>query len=56
MTAFDLAVLIVVVLSMLLGRWRGLVYESVSLLSWVAAYFVARLFAPDVVDDVPATV
>ncbi len=56
MTAFDVAVLIVMVLSMLLGRWRGLVYESVSLLSWVAAYFVARLFAPDVVDDVPATV
>lgn len=56
MTAFDFAVMAVVALSMLLGWWRGLVYESVSLLSWVAAYFVARLFALDVVDYVPATV
>ncbi|HEY5995324.1 MAG TPA: CvpA family protein [Gallionellaceae bacterium] len=55
MTAFDFAVLAVVALSMLLGWWRGLVYEAVSLLNWVAAYFVARLFAPDIVDYVPAT-
>lgn len=56
MTAFDLAVVAVVALSMLLGRWRGLVYEAVSLLSWVAAYFVARFFSPDIVEDVPSTV
>jgi membrane protein required for colicin V production len=56
MTVFDLAVVVVVGLSMFLGWWRGLVYESVSLLSWVAAYFVARLFALDIVDDVPASV
>lgn len=56
MTAFDLAVLAVVALSALLGWWRGLLYEAVSLLSWVAAYFVARLFAPDVVEYVPASV
>ncbi len=55
MTAFDFAVLAVVALSMLLGWWRGLVYEAVSLLNRVAAYFVARLFAPDIVDYVPAT-
>ena len=56
MTLFDFAVLAVVALSMLLGWWRGLVYEAVSLLNWVAAYFVARLFAPDIVDYVPASV
>ena len=56
MTLFDFAVLVVVALSMLLGWWRGLVYEAVSLLTWVAAYFVARLFAPDLVDYVPASV
>jgi membrane protein required for colicin V production len=55
-TIFDFAVLAVVALSMLLGWWRGLVYEAVSLLNWVAAYFVARLFAPDIVDYVPASV
>jgi len=56
MTAFDFAVLGVMALSMLLGWWRGLVYEAVSLAAWVAAYFVARLFAPDIVDYVPASV
>ncbi len=56
MTAFDFAVVAVVVLSMALGWWRGLVYETVSLLSWVAAYFVARLFAPDIEEYVPAAV
>jgi membrane protein required for colicin V production len=55
-TLFDFAVLAVVALSMLLGWWRGLVYEAVSLLNWVAAYFVARLFAPDLVEYVPASV
>lgn len=56
MTAFDYAVIAVVALSMFLGWWRGLVYETVSLLSWVAAYFVARLFAVDMIEYVPATV
>ncbi len=56
MTIFDFAVVAVVALSMLLGWWRGLVYEAVSLLNWVAAYFVARLFAPDLVDYIPASV
>lgn len=56
MTAFDVAVMIVVVLSTLLGRWRGLVYEAVSLLNWVAAYFVARFFAPDLAQYIPPTV
>jgi membrane protein required for colicin V production len=53
MTAFDYAVISVVALSMLLGWWRGLVYEAVSLLSWLAAYLVARMFAEDVMDDLP---
>jgi membrane protein required for colicin V production len=53
MTVFDFAVFAVVALSMLLGWWRGLIYESISLLSWVAAYFVARLFSPDIVEYVP---
>lgn len=56
MTAFDVAVVVVVMLSMLLGRWRGLVYEAVSLLNWVAAYFVARFFSPDIVEYMPASV
>ena len=53
MTAFDYAVLVVVGLSIGLGWWRGFVYELVSLLGWIAAYFVARIFALDVVEYVP---
>lgn len=53
MTAFDFAVFTVVALSMLMGWWRGLVYEAVSLLSWMAAYFVARLFSDELVEYIP---
>jgi len=42
MTEFDYAVLVFVILSVLLGWWRGMVYEVLSLLSWVTAYFVAK--------------
>ena len=44
MTAFDYAVLAITGLSIGLGWWRGFVYELLSLLGWIAAYFVARLF------------
>ena len=47
MTQFDYIVLVVVLLSALLGWWRGLVYEILSLLSWITAYFVAKSWALD---------
>jgi len=53
MTAFDYAILAIIVLSIGLGWWRGFVYELLSLLGWIAAYFVARLFAPELTDYVP---
>ena len=56
MTAFDYAVLVVVGLSIGLGWWRGFVYELLSLLGWVAAYFVARLFAAELCEYVPDVV
>ncbi len=34
--------------SVLLGAWRGLVFEVFSLLSWVAAFVLAQWFAVDV--------
>lgn len=55
MTMFDVAVIVVLVFSIFLGRWRGVIYEVMSLLSWVAAYFVALLFAPDLMPYVPPT-
>jgi membrane protein required for colicin V production len=53
MTMFDYAVLVVIGLSVGLGWWRGFVYELLSLLGWMAAYFVARLFAAPVSRYVP---
>lgn len=38
MTALDWIFLVVSLGSLLLGAWRGLVYEVVSALSWVAAF------------------
>ncbi|MDB5814826.1 MAG: colicin production protein [Rhodocyclales bacterium] len=45
MTAFDLIFLGVIVLSLLLGAWRGLVSELFSLVSWLAAFTIAKHFA-----------
>lgn len=56
MTAFDYVILAIVGLSVGLGWWRGFVYELLSLFGWMAAYFVARLFAPGLAQYVPDAV
>ena len=38
----------VLLLSMLVGAWRGLVYELMSLAAWVAAFALAQWLAQDV--------
>jgi membrane protein required for colicin V production len=43
----------VLLASLLLGVWRGLVYEVVSVLSWIAAFFLAQWFAADVGHELP---
>ncbi len=45
MTAFDLIFLSLIALSLLLGAWRGLVSELFALVSWIAAFVVARHFS-----------
>ena len=35
-------------ISMLVGAWRGLVFEVLSVLSWIAAFVLAQWLAPDV--------
>ncbi|MBI4937541.1 MAG: CvpA family protein [Nitrosomonadales bacterium] len=55
MTSLDYIVIVIIVLSALLGWWRGLVYEVLSLLSWVAAFLVARLLAASVLPYMPAS-
>ncbi|MES2946747.1 MAG: CvpA family protein [Pseudomonadota bacterium] len=53
MPAIDWVLLGVLIFSMLLGAWRGLVYEVLSLLAWVAAFFAAQFFAPQVAAMLP---
>lgn len=54
MTWFDYTVFIIAVWSVLLGWWRGFVYEVLSLLGWVAAYAVARWQAVNLAALMPA--
>jgi membrane protein required for colicin V production len=45
MAALDWIFLLVLVASLLLGAWRGLVFETLSLAGWVAAFFAAQHLA-----------
>jgi len=45
MTSFDYAIIGIMLLSFLLGLWRGLVYEVLSLLGWPLAFMLSRQFA-----------
>ena len=42
----DAAMLGVLLLSTLVGLWRGFIFEIASLLGWVVSYFAAQKFAP----------
>ena len=53
MPVLDWIFLAVLLLSALLGAWRGLVYEVLTLLSWVAALVLAYWFAPDLALRLP---
>lgn len=47
MQTLDWILLGVLLVSLLLGLWRGLVYEVLSLLNWVVAFVLAQWLAPD---------
>jgi membrane protein required for colicin V production len=49
----DLALLAVLALSVVVGIVRGLVFEVLSLLGWVVAYFAAQWLSPTVAGWVP---
>lgn len=49
----DWVLLAVLALSLLVGLWRGLVFEVLSLLGWIAAFFIAQWFAPEVANWLP---
>lgn len=48
MAALDWILITVLVASLFIGAWRGLVYEVLSLAGWVVAFFAAQWFAADV--------
>jgi membrane protein required for colicin V production len=56
MTALDLAVLGVLVLSTAWGVWRGLVREVISLAGWVGAFLVANYLAEPLANALPASI
>lgn len=49
----DLALAALLLLSIGIGLWRGLVFEVMSLAGWVVAYFAASPLAPVVRDFLP---
>ena len=46
LSAVDWILLAVLGLSMLIGLWRGIVQEALSLAGWVAAFYVSQMYAP----------
>ena len=50
----DLALLAVFGLSVLVGLWRGLVFEVVSLLGWLVAFIIANSVGPILAGLIPA--
>jgi len=53
MASTDWILIAVLTASMVLGAWRGLVYEVLSVLGWIAAFLMAQWFAPDVAEQLP---
>ena len=55
MTVFDLIAIIVVAISVAFSIRRGLAREVLALLSWIAAFWLARLFAAVVAGWLPSS-
>ena len=53
MAILDWVLIAVLVASLMLGAWRGLVYEVLSVMSWIAAFVLAQWLAPDVASRLP---
>jgi membrane protein required for colicin V production len=49
----DWILLAVLAFSMLLGAWRGLVYEVLSVLGWAVSFYAAYYYAPAVAAMLP---
>jgi membrane protein required for colicin V production len=48
MTGFDYVVISIVVVSLALGLWRGVIGEIIALVAWVLAFFAAKLWGAEI--------
>lgn len=55
MPVLDWIFVAVLVISLMVGAWRGLVYELLSLVNWIAAFVLAQWLAPDVAHYLPVS-
>lgn len=53
MAVLDWVFVAVLAVSFLVGAWRGLVYEVLSVISWIAAFVVAQWLAPQAAEWLP---
>lgn len=53
MALVDWILLGILGLSLLVGAWRGLVFEVLSVFVWIAAFVLAQWYAPDVAAKLP---
>ena len=49
----DWALLTALLLSLVIGAWRGLVYEVLSVLGWATSFYAAQWFAPQLAPLLP---
>ena len=52
-TSIDWILLVILLASLLMGAWRGLVYEVMSVIGWLASFVLAQWFAADVAQRLP---
>ena len=55
MTYLDWILIAVMGISFVVGAWRGLVFEVLSVFVWIAAFLAAQWFAPDIAAKLPLT-
>lgn len=53
MTVFDYVVIAILLVSLLFGLWRGLLYEVLSLLGWPLAFMLSNMYAEGFAQHIP---
>lgn len=55
MTEFDFALMAILLVSLLLGLWRGFIHEVLSLLGWPIAFLLSNMYADRLARLIPVT-